>query len=97
MIESCFYVNFIRSKGFNHKQFKAFLAEVRSDHDDAIYFSQVRWLSRAATLAKFCTLLEEIKAFMKSKEKDQSFMEDDHWLNELAFLVILPNILRNLM
>ena len=80
-------VNFIRSKGLNHRQFQAFLTEVGSDHDDVIYFSHVRWLSRAATLDRFYSLLEEIKSFMKSKEKDVSFMEDDHWLNDLAFLV----------
>ena len=42
-------VNFIRSKGLNYRQFKSFLAEVGSDYDDVIYFSQVQWLSRAAT------------------------------------------------
>ena len=80
-------VNFIRSKGLN------FLTEVGSDHDDVIYFSHVRWLSRAATLARFCSLIEEIKFFMKSKEKDVSFMEDDQWLNDLAFLVDITKYL----
>ncbi|KYO31248.1 general transcription factor II-I repeat domain-containing protein 2A isoform B [Alligator mississippiensis] len=80
-------VNFIRSKGLNHRQFQAFLAEIGSNHGDVIYFCQVRWLSRAATLARFWSLLDEIKTFMMNKGKDVSFMDDDAWLNDLAFLV----------
>ena len=89
-------VNFIRSKGLNYRKFQAFLKEVGSDHDDVIYFSHVCWLSRAATLARFYSLLEEIKFFMKSKEKDVSFMEDDQWLNDLAFLVDITKYLEEL-
>ena len=80
-------INFIRSKGLNHRQFQSFLTEVGSDHDDVIYFSQVRWLSRAATLARFWSLLHEIKTFMTVKGKEVSLMDDDEWLNDLAFLV----------
>ena len=58
---------FIRLKGPNHRQFQAFLAEVGSDSNDVIYFSQVRWLSRAYTLARYWSLLEEIKTLMRIK------------------------------
>ena len=80
-----------------YKYFWLLTVEVGSDHDDFIYFSHVRWLSRLATLARFYSPLEEIKSFMKSKEKDVIFMENGHWLNDLAFLVDIPSILRNLM
>ena len=33
---------------------------------------------------------------MKSKEKDVSFMEYDHWLNDLAFLLDITNYLAEL-
>ena len=33
---------------------------------------------------------------MKSKEKDVSFMEDDQWLNDLAFLVDITKYLAEL-
>ena len=46
-------VNFIRSKGLNHREFKSFLEEVGSDHDDVIYFCQVLWLSKSSTLFRF--------------------------------------------
>ena len=41
-------VNFIRSRGLNHREFKAFLDEVGSGYEDVVYFSKVRWLSKAA-------------------------------------------------
>ena len=89
-------VNFIRSKGLNHRQSQAFLAEVGSDYNDVIYFSQVRWLSRASTLARYWSLLEEIKTFMTIKGKDVSFLDDDQWLNDLAFLVDITKYLADL-
>ncbi|KAI6655301.1 General transcription factor II-I repeat domain-containing protein 2A-like [Oopsacas minuta] len=89
-------VNFIKSKGLNHRQFQAFLTEVGSDYNDVIYFSQVRWLSRASTLARYWSLLEEIKTFMTIKGKDVSLMDDDQWLNDLAFLVDITKYLADL-
>ena len=60
-------VNFIRSQGFNHRKFKAFLDEVGSGYGDVVYFSKVRWLSKAATLKRFQLLLPEIKVFLEEK------------------------------
>lgn len=89
-------VNFIRSKGLNHRQFQAFLSEVGSDHDDIIYFSHVRWLSRSATLTRFWSLRKEIETFMASKGKDVSYFEDIQWINDLAFLVDITKYLSDL-
>ena len=46
-------VNFIRSQDLNHREFKAFLDEVGSGYEDVVYFSKIRWLSKAATLKRF--------------------------------------------
>ena len=35
-------VNFIKSRGFNHCEFKAFLDKVGSGYEDVVYFSKVR-------------------------------------------------------
>ena len=40
-------VNFIRARELNHRQFKAFFEDVGAESDDVIYFSYVRWLSKA--------------------------------------------------
>ena len=61
-------VNFIRSLGLNHREFKAFLDEVGSGYEDVVYLSKVRWLSKAATSKKFQLLLPEIKVFLVRKE-----------------------------
>lgn len=89
-------VNFIRSRGLCHRQFQAFLEEVKSDQKDVIYFTQVRWLSRAATLKRFWLLQEEIKSFLSSKGKEVSFLNDNLWLNDLAFLVDVTQFLADL-
>ena len=35
-------VNFIRSRGLNHREFKAFLDEVGSGYEDLVYLTKVR-------------------------------------------------------
>ena len=66
-------VNFIRSWGLNHREFKAFLEKVGSGYDDEVYFSKVRWLSKAATLKRFQLLLPEIKVFLEEKKQNVDF------------------------
>ena len=46
-------VNYIRARGINHRQLKAFLDELDTGYSDVVYFSAVHWLSRAATLKRF--------------------------------------------
>ena len=90
-------VNFIRSRGLNQEEFKSFLGEVGSDHDDVVYFCQVRWLSKSSTLFRFWSLRDEIKTFMINKGKDVCFLDDDTWLNDLAFLVDMTKFLAELI
>ena len=52
-------VNYIRARGLNHRQFKAFLDGLDSEYSDVVYFSSVRWLSRAATLKRFWNLRQD--------------------------------------
>ena len=42
-------LNYIRARGLNPRQFKAFLDEFDSEYPDVMYFSAVRWLSRDIT------------------------------------------------
>ena len=53
MIDFVKAVSFIRSRGLNHREFKAFLDEVGSGYEDVVYFSKVRWLSKAAISKRF--------------------------------------------
>ena len=61
-----------------------------------IYFCQVRWLSKAATLSRFWGLRDEIKTFMANKGKDVSFLDDTSWLSDLAFLVDMTKYMADL-
>ena len=45
-------VNLIRARGLNHRQFKAFLEDLKSEHWDVLYHSRVHWLSLAKVLSK---------------------------------------------
>ncbi|XP_050519731.1 general transcription factor II-I repeat domain-containing protein 2-like [Daktulosphaira vitifoliae] len=79
-------VNFIRSRGLNHRQFQAFLEEVGSEFSDVLYHNQIRWLSRAQVLSRFFNLLAEIEIFMTEKGKIFVQLSDSLWLWDLAFL-----------
>ena len=70
-------INFIRSRGLNHREFKAFLDEVGSGYKDVVYFSKFRWLSEAANLKRFQLLLPEIKVFLEEKKQNVDFLENE--------------------
>ena len=75
-------VNFIRSQGLNYCKFKAFLDKVGRGYKGVVYFSKVKWLSKAATLKKFQLLLPEIKGFLKEKKRNVDFLENEEWFND---------------
>ena len=70
-------VNFIRSWGLNHREFKAFSDEVGSGHEDVVYFSNIRWLSKAATLKRFQLLLPEIKVFLEERKQNVGLLKNE--------------------
>uniref|UniRef100_H2Z349 SPIN-DOC-like zinc-finger domain-containing protein n=1 Tax=Ciona savignyi TaxID=51511 RepID=H2Z349_CIOSA len=89
-VVSC--VNYIRSRGLNHRQFKSFQLRLPGVN----YFCAVRWLSRAAVLKRFRDLKEAIHTFMESKGQDISYLKDDAWLNDFAFLTDITHHLSEL-
>jgi len=89
-------VNYIRAGGLNHRQFKAFLEELDSDYPDVVYFSAVRWLSRAATLKRFWNLRKEIESFMINKQQNVAYLSDNDWLNDIAYLTDITQHLSDL-
>ena len=55
--------------------------------DTFLYFSNICWLSRSATLKRFWDLESEIQNFMKEKgQQDLTFFDDKRFLTDLAFL-----------
>lgn len=80
-------INFIRSRALNHRQFQALLSELNDEHDDVVYYTEVRWTSRGLMLKRFFDLRDEIKLFMEQKGKSMTELDDKYFLNDFAFLV----------
>ncbi|KAL7868147.1 hypothetical protein SRHO_G00095310 [Serrasalmus rhombeus] len=79
-------VNFIRSKGLNHRQCQSFMREIDSEFADIPYHTEVRWLSRGKVLNRVFELCNEVCQFMGSKGTDSTVLRDEKWKCELAFL-----------
>ena len=80
-------VNFIRSRGLNHRQFITLLEELESEHSDVIYHSNVRWLSLGKVLKRVWDLRAEIRVFLDTKEKKFPQLDDEDWISDFAFAV----------
>ncbi|XP_064466704.1 general transcription factor II-I repeat domain-containing protein 2B-like [Ornithodoros turicata] len=80
-------VNFIRSRGLNHRLFADFLQNLDATYKDLPYHTQVRWFSRGKVLQRFFDLRDEIKEFLHNKGKEFLEMANPEWLRDLAFFV----------
>ncbi|XP_037774147.1 general transcription factor II-I repeat domain-containing protein 2B-like [Penaeus monodon] len=88
-------VNFIRSRGLNHRQFDSLLRE--KDHNYGLpYHTEVRWLSQGAVLRRFFDLRGEIKQFMEKKGKPVLEFKSTEWMQDLPFMVDVTEHLNNL-
>ncbi|GFW15204.1 uncharacterized protein TNCV_173501 [Trichonephila clavipes] len=67
-------INSILAKALNHRQFKEFLFEMKSEYADLLH-NKVRWLSRA--LKRFASLFPKIKAFLLEKGVHYPELTDD--------------------
>ncbi|XP_060118462.1 general transcription factor II-I repeat domain-containing protein 2-like [Heteronotia binoei] len=79
-------VNFIRARGLNLRQFNSLLEESMIRRG-VPYDSEVRWLSGDAVLKHFYELRIEIQVFMDMKGKAVPELQDNEWLQDLAFMV----------
>ncbi|XP_045501701.1 general transcription factor II-I repeat domain-containing protein 2-like [Colias croceus] len=89
-------VNFIKSRGLNHRQFQEFLKEQDAEYGDITYFCDVRWLSRGKMLKRVFDLRKEIAAFMLNKDKAIPQFGDEAWLSDFGFLVDITAHLNDL-
>ena len=78
-------INFIRSRGLHHRQFRDFLQEMDSEFLDLPYHISVRWLNYGKILACFFELRTVIKSFLNEKNRQLLLLADSEWLWKLAF------------
>lgn len=89
-------VNFIRSRGLNHRQFISLLTDIDADHTDVLYHTNVRWLSLGKVVKRVWNLREEIVLFLEMKDKPFPDFCDPRWRADLAFLVDIMDHMNNL-
>ena len=89
-------VNFILARGLNHRQFRELLTEVDAEHNDLVYYCEVRWLSRGRMLERLYDLRGEVAAFLSMKGANFPEFSDPNWLLGLAFLADLTSHLNDL-
>jgi len=89
-------INFIRSHGLRHRQFREFLLEIEAEYPDLPYHTAVRWLSNGKVLLRFFELREPIEIFLNHNNYPQTLFTDDEWLWKLAFAADIVGYLNEL-
>ncbi|XP_006859905.1 PREDICTED: general transcription factor II-I repeat domain-containing protein 2-like [Chrysochloris asiatica] len=80
-------VNWICSRGLNHREFTTLLYELDNQYGSLLYYTEIKWLSRGLVLKRFFESLKEIDSFMASKGKPVPQLSSQDWIKDLAFLV----------
>ena len=58
-----------------------------SDHQNLLFHSEVRWLSRGEVLKRLYELRKEAELFLTDKKSDLShYIQDKKWVVRLAYL-----------
>jgi len=78
-------VNYIRSRGLKHQQFRQFLDELQAEYEDIPYFAEVRWLSKGKMIGRAYKLQTEILNFCESHGRELPEFRDSKFLNDFAF------------
>ena len=81
-------VNFIEAGALNFHLFKAFCADMNSDHQVLLYYTPTRWLSKGNVTRRVFELRKELKAFclLKSKIEYHVWLDNEQWVISLAYL-----------
>ncbi|KAG6934017.1 zinc finger BED-type containing 5 [Chelydra serpentina] len=82
-------VNFIKARPLNSRIFTILCNEIRSDHENLLYHTEVRWLSRGKVLHKVVKLKDELCIFLLPNDKCSKFNDlfcDDKWLSVVCYL-----------
>lgn len=89
--------SFIKYRGLNHQQFKAFLEDSEAEFRDAVYFTATWWLSTGATFWNFFSFEGKCSfEFMNAIGQGFHQQHDSEWCCNLAFLIHITGDLAEL-
>lgn len=92
-------INIIRARSLNHRQFKALLEDLETEHSDVLYHNSVRWLSLGKILRRVWDLKEEIVMFLEMKHIDCDFVTNivnEEWKSDFMFAIDIMEKLNEL-
>ena len=79
-------VNFIRGRAMNSRLFKAFRNDLGKDHQYLLFYTEVRWLSRAKVLSHDAELVTEVALFFRDLGSvELATLFDDNRYQLMAF------------
>jgi len=70
-------INYIKTSALNTRLLKAMCDEMGSDHQNLLFHSEVRWLSRGEVLKRLYELRKEVQLFIIDKKNDLSYYFQD--------------------
>ena len=80
-------INFIRSRGKNHRLFQVFAKEMGAKHVGLLLYTKVRWLSRGSCLHRLYELRNEVEVFLQESEsKVHAQFHSEEFMMMLAYL-----------
>ena len=75
-------INYIKSQGLNHPQFRSLLEKIGADYGDLVYYCGVHRLSQGKVLKRCWELIEGVIEFLSSdtnKDTEVATMTDPSW------------------
>ncbi|KAL1265252.1 hypothetical protein QQF64_003279 [Cirrhinus molitorella] len=97
MDEAIRAVNKIKTSATSTRLFKVLCQEMGAKHQQLLFHSEVRWLSRGKVLSRLHELREEVRIFLLEKNSPLSpRFSDEKWLALLAYLANIFSRLNDL-
>ena len=91
-------VNYIKNSALNTRLFTELCRDMGTDHENLLYYTSVRWLSKGNMLARVYELRNEVKQFLEKQKKFELYniFSADTFQTTLAYLVDIFEALNSL-
>ncbi|CAM1314961.1 Uncharacterised protein r2_g2546 [Pycnogonum litorale] len=81
-------VNYIKASALNTRLFRSLCKDMDSAHQNLLYHTEVRWLSRGNVLLRLYELRNEVREFLTAQKKNEmaNVLNDTVWMANLCYL-----------